>query len=208
MTAINTAQMLDSLGGSSSAPESLSTPSNHYSPGASSSIEQRALTLLGSGIGAESVAAALGVTPGRISQLLSNEEFAAEVAGLRYKTLQEHNVRDSKYDSLEDRLLEKLERSLGLLMKPEAILKAIATINNAKRRGQSAPQQVANTQNIVNIVMPAVLAEKFTINTDNQVIRAGEQELMTMPSGNLLKRVEDAAEDKQRRLEETGGYDL
>jgi len=169
-------------------------PSNHYSPGPSSAIEERALNLLGSGVAAESVASALGVTPSRIAQFLSVDAFADKVANLRYKALQEHNVRDGKYDALEDRLLIKLEKSLPLMVRPETILKAMSTVNGAKRRGQSAPEQVTNQQNIVNLVLPAKIAEQFSvaININNQVTKAGGQELLTMPSGNLLKQVEDA----------------
>lgn len=168
------------------------TPSSHYSTGTSTSIEDRALKLLGSGVQAEAVAGALGVTPARISQLLAEDAFSKQVASLRYESLQKHNKRDNKYDSLEDNLLEKLKKSLPLLVKPESILKAIATVNGAKRRGQSAPAQVTNQQNIVNIILPNVIVEKFVTNGDNQVIRAGEQDLVTMQSGNLLKQVEDA----------------
>lgn len=173
-------------------------------PGISSSIEERALSLLGAGINSESVASALGVTPARISQLLAEKHFSQAVSKLRYENLQKHNKRDDLYDSLEDKLLIKLEKSLPLLVRPETILKAMTVVNGAKRRGQSAPQQVSNQQNIVNLILPAVIAEKFTIDINNQVTRAGDQDLMTMPSGNLLKQVEDAATIREDRLLEKG----
>jgi len=169
----------------------LPAKSNHYSPGVTSGTEEKALSLLGSGIPAESVASALGVTPARIAQLLSNEKFANQVAALRYENLQEHNKRDSAYDTLEDKLLVKLNSSLPFMHKPSDILKAVSVVNGAKRRGQSAPDQVTNQHNIVNLVLPTVIAEKFSVNINNQVTRAGDQELHTMPSSNLLKKVED-----------------
>jgi len=155
-------------------------------------LEDRALSLLGSGVQAEYVASALGVSPSRISQLLSNKLFAAKVSELRYASMALHNKRDSAYDSLEDRLLQKLDKSMPLMVRPESILKAIQIVNGAKRRGQQAPTESTTNQNIVNIVMPGKIAQLFTTNIDNQVIKAGEQELMTMPSGNLLKQVEEA----------------
>ena len=168
--------------------------------GITSNTEDRALTLLGSGVSAEATANALGVSPSRISQLLSDQTFSNKVATLRYENLQRHNVRDNKYDSIEDELLDKLEKSLAFIMKPQDILRAINTINSAKRRGQSAPDQVINQQNIVNVVLPEVIAQRFTVNIDNQVTRAGGQELLTMPAGNLLKQVEKKAEEKERAL--------
>lgn len=169
------------------------TPSNHYSPGISSAVEEKALALLGSGVNSDSVASALGVTPARISQMLAEKSFSQRVSELRYKALQEHNVRDSKYDSLEDKLLHKLDKSLPFLIKPESILKAINIVNNAKRRGQCSPEQVSSTKTVVELILPSIIAAKFSINGANQVMKAGEQELITMPSGNLLKQVEDAS---------------
>jgi len=171
---------------------SLPAPSSHYSTGITSSVEERAMSLLGAGIKQEAVASALGVSPSRITQLLSDETFAAGVSKLRYDALQSHSIRDSKYDSLEDRLLVKLENSLPLMMKPESILKALSVVNGAKRRGLDSPEAAGGVTNIVNLMLPAVIAEKFTVNIDNQVTKAGTQDLHTMSSGNLLKHVEAA----------------
>lgn len=203
--------LLDSLGADTVEPQIvipnkvIATGNGKRASGLTSNVEERALLLLGSGVQSEAVASALGVTPSRIAQLLSEKHFADSVAELRYENLQKHNIRDEKYDSLEDRLLTKLDKALPLLMKPESILKAINIVNNAKRRGQSAPQQVTNQQNIVNLVLPAIIKEKFAIDINNQVTKAGEQELLTMQSGNLLKQVEDAEE--ARLIEHEGNTD-
>ena len=179
----------------SPAPSPSPSPSNHYSVGPSSSVEEKALKLLGAGIDAETVASAVGVTPGRISQLLSDTVFAGKVTALRYVALQSHNVRDGKYDSLEDKLLEKLEKSVALMYKPETLLRAITTVNSAKRRGQAAASsEVITNKNIINLILPSVITNKFSVDINNQVTRAGDQDLLTMPSGNLLKQVEDANE--------------
>lgn len=176
--------------------------------GKNTSVEDRALSLLGAGVIPDSVAAALGVTPGYISQLLSDDVFATQVATIRYENLQKHNVRDSTYDTLEDKLLIKLEAALPLIFKPETLLKAISTVNSAKRRGQAAPEQVVNNTKIVNLFLPAVIAERFSVNIDNQVIRAGDQELHTIPSSSLLKQIEDKRELRERLLDDNGEVNL
>lgn len=159
-----------------------------------STTEDRALALLGSGVGADAVAAALGVTPARISQLLSDEVFAEQVTALRYESLQKHNVRDDRYDTIEDSLLDKLERQLPLIMRPMDTVRAIQAVNNCKRRGQSAPDQITNQQNIVNLLIPTIIKQQFTVNVDNQVIVAGDQTLTTMQAGHLLEQVEQVEE--------------
>ena len=180
----------------------LQTPSSTYSTGMTSPIEDKALSLLGSGVSSEAVASALGVTASRISQLLSNKEFAGQVAELRYDNLQSHNVRDGKYDAMEDRLLDKLEKSMPLMVRPEIIMRAMSIVNGAKRRGQSTPEQVTNAKIIVNLILPKQISQKFVTNINNQVTRAGEQELLTMSSGNLLKQVEDAEIIRVEQLEQ------
>lgn len=207
-----TKELLDSLGSSSEGAADTTTPappatanaynpSSHYAPGQSTSIEDRALALLGSGIPNESVAAALGVTPSRISQLLSDEDFSKRVGALRYEGIQKFNIRDGHYDHIEDQLLVKLEKAIPLMFKPTDILNALKVTNSAKRRGQSSPQQVTNQQNIVNLILPKIILEKFTINIDNQVIRAGDQDLTTMASSNLLRNVEEASANREAALE-------
>lgn len=182
------------------APTEVSGVNGKLACGTTTSIEDRALVLLGAGIGGEAVANALGVTPARISQLLSEQTFSDAVSTLRYENLQKHNNRDASYDTIEDRLLNKLEQNLSFILKPRDLLQAISVINNAKRRGQSSPDQVINQQNIVNLILPTVIAEKFTVNINNQVTRAGEQELHTLPASALLKSVEDASLVRQKAL--------
>ena len=184
----------------------LPTPSNHYQVGKTSSVEEKALALLGSGVQAEAVAAALGITPGRVSQLLSEETFSKAVADLRYETLQKHNKRDDRYDSLEDTLMDKLERAMPLLIRPTDIINALTKVNNATRRGQSAPAQVNTQLNIITLDLPTIIVHKFATNAQNIVIRAGEQELATMQSGNLLKQVEDAETKRiENYTDDSGG---
>jgi predicted transcriptional regulator len=153
------------------------------------SIQEKALTLLGNGVSGEAVAAALGVTPSAISQLISNPEFAEQIATLRYENLQKHNDRDNKYDSMEDRLLAQLDNLLPLMMKPLEVLRAIQVINAAKRRGASTPDSIINKQTTINLVMPTQIIQKFSTNVNNQVITAGETELLTIDSKSLLEKV-------------------
>jgi hypothetical protein len=155
------------------------------------STESRALTLLGSGVPPESVAAALGVSASRISQLLSEPDFAAKVAELRFNNLQKHNERDSTYDVLEDELLKKMKDCLPFMVRPMEIAKVLQMINAAKRRGASAPDSITAQQTIVSLTIPVSIIQKFQTTAQRQVTHAGDTELITMQAGTLLKEVED-----------------
>jgi hypothetical protein len=162
--------------------------------GITTNTEERALKLLGTGITPEIVASALGVTVSRISQLLSDENFAAQVAQLRFENLSKHNDRDVKYDSLEDSLIARLEDCLPLMHRPLEVLRAIQVINAAKRRGASAPEQTSQQGTVVQLVMPTQIIQKFSTNINNQVINAGGQDLLTIQSNTLLTQVKQRLE--------------
>lgn len=151
------------------------------------STETRALSLLGQGLGPEVVAAAVGVSTSRISQLLSDPEFAAKVAEARYNSLAKHNSRDAAYDAMEDSLIEKLRDLMPFMMRPMEVLKAIQVINSAKRRGASAPEAITGQQTVVQLVMPTQIMQSFTTNINNQVIKAGDQDLVTVQSSGMTK---------------------
>lgn len=150
------------------------------------STEERALVLLGQGIKSEMVAAALGVTAARISQLISDPEFARKVSELRFSNLSKHSERDNAYDEIEDELLARMKELLPMMYKPHEVLSALVKVNAAIRRGQSAPETILGTKEVVTLTMPVVLMQQFnqniSVNVNNQVVRAGDQELVTVQS--------------------------
>ena len=161
-------------------------------------LEDRAATLLGSGLPPATVAASLGCSESYLSQLLSTDTFAARVASLRFEALAKHNERDASYDQMEDDLLHRLKDCLPLMHKPMEILKAIQVINAAKRRGTSTPEAILEKQAIVSLVMPVQIIQRFTTNIQNQVIKAGSQELLTIQSGTLAAQMKERQSDGTR----------
>lgn len=166
-----------------------STPSNKST---TTTTETRALALLGQGIPPSAVANALGVDISRISQLLSNPEFATAVVEKKFEALSKHNERDSTIDSLEDKLLEQLKYALPMMTRPAEIIRAFAVVNAAKRRGQTAPEAITAKQSIIQLNIPQILLQQFTTNVHNQVVQVGEQSLLTIPSASLLRTIESA----------------
>jgi len=156
-----------------------------------SSTESRALELLGAGVGPEQTASALGLSVSRISQLLSDENFSTLVAEKRFNNLLSHNKRDNKADQLEDVLLDKLENIIPHLYKPFELIRAYQTINSAKRRGQSAPESLAQQHTIIQLTIPVQIVQHFQTNAKNQVIKAGQQDLLTIQSGKMKDLVVD-----------------
>lgn len=156
-----------------------------------STTEDRALSLLGQGVPPNAVANALGVDISRISQLLSDDSFAARVVERKFEQLSKHNERDTAIDSLEDKLLDKLRDCLPFMTRPMEILKSFSVLNAAKRRGASATSEsLSNKQTIIQLNIPQIIIDKFTSNVNNQVVQIGQQSLLTIPSNQLLKQME------------------
>ena len=152
--------------------------------------EDRALSLLGQGCGPELVASAIGVSVSRISQLLSTPEFAEKVAALRFASLARHNERDQRADRIEDLLLEKLENVIPYITDPMKLVAAYTRINAAKRRGSSSPEAITAQTQVVSLNIPSVVINQhvkqdITVNINNQVIKAGTQDLITVQSSNM-----------------------
>jgi predicted transcriptional regulator len=171
--------------------------------------EERVLTLLGSGLPAETVAASVGITPSAVSQLLSDENFASQVAELRYKSLAKHNERDTCYDELEDTVLRRLKETIPMMHRPLELLKASQILNQAKRRGASTPEALTQKQQVINLTIPIQVLNQFKTNAQGQVVSVGEQSLITIQSNNLdsLVTKQGAQNDSTKRLPNgsTGG---
>lgn len=167
---------------------------------ANSTTEEMALALLGDGIAQSVVASHLGVTESAISQWISQDSFKERLVTLRYENLSKHNERDRKLDTAEDTLIEKLTESLPLLFRPMEIARTLQIINAAKRRGSSAPAAMTEQAQVVQLVMPVKIVNKFTVNIMNQVVEAGDQKLVTVQSGVLMDRLKKQQGERERVL--------
>lgn len=171
-----------------------------YSP--SNPVEAKALALLGKNFPQEAVAKALGVTPGRISQLMADEGFAAEVANLRYQNLQAHSERDERIDRIEDKLLDKLEKAIPLLsaQEPAKIAKIWKDVNAAKRRGAAAENNnTLVSQTIINLTLPTQIINKYRSNDQSQVIEIDGKPFITAQPQMLEHELKEK-ENETRRL--------
>ena len=167
----------------------------------SSPIRSRALALLSSGITPEQTAAALGVTPSAISQLISDAEFANELATARFEKLKKNNARDEELDSLEDELITIMKQQMALIaFDTNKIPRLFSIINAAKRRGASAPESAHTHNTIIQLNVPVSIVSRFRVNSNNQVVSAGSQDLITIQSGNMRNLVESQNHEPQRSL--------
>lgn len=128
------------------------------------------------------IAAELGLTPSAITQ-------AAAKLPAREATEDEAAL-DQSYDSLEAKLLKQLDRTVPLLMRPMEIAKVLAVVNSAKRRGGSLATATA-APTVLSLNLPVAIQNRFVMNSSNQVVSAGDQDLVTLPSQSVQRLAEE-----------------
>jgi len=176
-----------------------------------SPTQSKLIALLGKGYKGIEAAQAVGCTEGYVSQMLSEDWFAQEVAKLRLHNLQRHQLLDEKYDTFEEEMLGKLQKMSKLLIKPMEIAKVLQIVNGAKRKSHVHTDHTTLTQNIVQISIPPALAARFTSNANNQVVEVTDgtgraQALVTVTSGQLEGLTREASRVReQERLDHVDG---
>jgi hypothetical protein len=126
------------------------------------------------------IADELGLTPGAITQA------AARITTPDEPIPEKHARLDDQYDEIEAQLLTQLKRTIPMLLRPEAITNVLSRINAAKRRGGPLKsQQVAPT--VLQLNLPLAIQNRFVLNSLNQVVSAGNQDLVTIPSAAVSR---------------------
>lgn len=162
----------------------------------------KVVELLGCGLNHEQAAQAVGCDTSYITHLLSDETIRNKVVAVRSTALSANNDRDRKIDSLEDRVLAKIEESLDLIYKPSDLLAAFTVLNRAQRRGYHTPSGASQAvTQIVNLQIPQQVFKHFTLSDSGEVIDIEGQTMVSMPAQALLSDLqkENPNDDKYKK---------
>jgi hypothetical protein len=151
----------------------------------------RVKQLLGSGLNPTVVSEAVGCSVSYISQLLAEENFAREVSELRTKDLIKYQEIDGKYDTLEEKLLKKLEDLMPFFTKPRDVIAALQMVNSAKRKSVGPGAKALESGAVVNLILPNVILNHYKVNIHGAMVEVGGRDLTPMPSRQLLKTLEE-----------------
>lgn len=171
-------------------------------------MEERALNLLARGLSQETVAQACGVDPSRISQLMADEGFRTKLVSMRFEKLGEHSKLDDRYDKMEAKLQDQLEKVIPMIHKPKEVMEAIKIINGLKRRSGLVDNTESHAGKVVTLIMPVAIMNKYQIKIDeatNRVIETQGQPLLTAQSNQVV--LENEARSK-RKGQEISAIDL
>jgi hypothetical protein len=162
------------------------------------STADRIKELLGNGLSNEITATAVGVDPSYVSQLMSDPVFSEEVISKRIQTLSSATVRDRSWDGIEDSLLQSLAQKIeqNLIYKPMDILRALAVVNSAKRRGATSQEAMVTHKTVVTLNLPTIVVNSYKKSAQGEVIEVetadgNKQTLVTMTAAALMKQLSD-----------------
>lgn len=136
------------------------------------------------------IAAELGLTPSAVTQAITANPTIAE-----QPLLEKHARLDDKYDEIEDKLLDQLKKTIPLLLRPGEIANVLTRVNQAKRRGGPLKAtQAAPT--VLQLNLPVAIQNRFVLNSANQVVTAGAQDLVTIPSAAVARLAAQTVQPK------------
>lgn len=154
-----------------------------------SDTREKALAYLVKGVSPSQCAEALGISPSVISTLMSEEKFAETLAAKKFELSEKHNRHDDTLDELEASLVSKVKELIPMIVRPMELIRAASVVNSMKRRGAPAPIASEVAPVIVQLSLPTAILSRFTLNSHNQVIAAGDQDLVTIQSNKVADLV-------------------
>ena len=166
--------------------------------------QEKIALLLAQGISQENTAARAGCTPAYVSQLLRDENFKERVMALRDKDVTEkteEELLDTKYESMEHRLLNAMEAALpgADLRDITNALKTVGDRQNARAKIKAPVNTAGNNTNIaiVQIGLPQKLIPTLTMNAKNEVVAIDDRPMAPMTSqgvASLFQSIKAAKE--------------
>jgi len=137
----------------------------------------------------------LGVTESAISQLLADEDFAAEVTAASQGAAAGDLAYDDRMDKAEEVFLENIEKRAQFANMQQS-LQAFKLLNSARRRKDTRVHNSAQQNGVtVNIMLPSSIIPDYTMNAQAEIVEvSGKTMLSATPAGvNELLAARQAA---------------
>jgi transcriptional regulator with XRE-family HTH domain len=154
-------------------------------------LADRIMELLGQGLSGSVVAAAVGVTPSYVSQLLENEDFRLEVSIRRAGKAEAGLARDNSWDGVEKLAIGKMFEIMekGLISRPNDLIRIAQIANSAKRTAKELESADGAGAPTVVISVPEAAIVHFKMNSESQVIEIDARSTEALPTSQLQKQL-------------------
>lgn len=167
--------------------------------------KDKAKNLLSGGVEYSLAAKILGCDVSYLSHLMADPEFAAEVTARQVANAGDQVQITRKVTELQLKALEKIERLLPFESDLSEIRQCFKVLNSATLRTPDVNPDAGKDQQVVTLRLPQAIALNFKVDINNEVIQAGEQALVTMPSQMLLQMAMEKGHANGQALEKLAG---
>jgi len=142
------------------------------------------ISFLAAGVSQSAAAAACGVSPSLVSQLLESPEVQDKLAIAKATSLSSDLDHDSRLERVQDLVLARVEATVGMITDPMKAVKALQMLSTVKKRVGETVGEAAPTT-IVTLDLPASAKVAISLSRDKQVIAIDGRSTATLPSRNL-----------------------
>jgi transcriptional regulator with XRE-family HTH domain len=153
------------------------------------SLADRILELLGQGLSGSVVAAAVGVTPAYVSQLLEDEDFRLEVSIKRAGKAEAAVDRDNTWDKIEKAAIDKMAQLMPMITRPADLIRIAQIANTAKRTAKELEGTDSGAAPVVQLIVPQAAIIHFKMNAESQVIEIDARSTEALPTQQLQKNL-------------------
>lgn len=154
-----------------------------------SGVAARLLSQLSGGANQREAAAACGVTEGFVSQLMAEEDFKAQLKINFEKATQRAIEIDNNYEDIEKTATDSLKKLIPLVHSPSELMKIAIAANGAKKKFAPKVSEPdgsgASGGRVVNIIMPQVILNNFSMNPNSEIVAVGERTLTTLNAASI-----------------------
>lgn len=156
------------------------------------------------GIPNSQIAAALGVTPGRITQLLDNPKVAGLVQDAKYKLAQEEIDNQTSLAQARTSLLNRLPDLIGATESLSEAVNALEKLNRLKEPTADQRRKTADAT-LITMELPAFLRSKVSIEltSQNEIIEIEGRSMATLPTTETHALIKKRQQDEQDSAADT-----
>lgn len=167
--------------------------------------KEKAKNLLSGGVEYSLAAKILGCDVSYLSHLMQDPVFAAEVTARQVAVSGDQVQITQKVTALQLKALEKMEMLLPFESDLAEIRNCFKVLNAAVLRSPDVNPDAGKDQQVVPLRLPTVINLNFKVDINNEVIQAGDQVLVTMPSQDVLKMAVERGHADGHALERLAG---
>lgn len=157
--------------------------------------------MLADGLSPVQVATTLGISESYISQLMGDEDFAAELESKRTEVAAADIAYDNQIDRVEGTFLDRIE-SKAPLANLQQSLQAFAVLNKAKRRKDTAISRgTPQAGTVVNLQLNVNLIPQYLMNGKNEIVEVEGKSMVSATPKKLdeILRLRNGEEGNNRK---------